>query len=253
MQKYYSNRKNERIEKARQHNERMQKMYADEIEASAKGSKIFSSDTLNIIPAVGMRPTITLKKKTTEAALFDIPGKETACVLNFASFKHPGGGFLNGSMAQEEALCHASFLYNVLSQLEDFYAYNNEHMNRGLYHDRAIYSPDIRFFSGRWTRMADVITCAAPNRSMIKYGKFTEAENQQSLKNRILFIVNVLNAAQNPPEHVIFGAFGCGVFKQDPKMVAQIFHDVCPMLGKTKEVIFAVPDDKIKAFQEVFQ
>ena len=38
-------------------------------------------------------------------------------VLNFASFKNPGGMFYNGSSAQEESLCHESFLYNVLKKI----------------------------------------------------------------------------------------------------------------------------------------
>src|SRR5262245_23472596 len=33
------------------------------------------------------------------------------CALNFASARHPGGGFLGGSLAQEESLAIASALY----------------------------------------------------------------------------------------------------------------------------------------------
>jgi uncharacterized protein (TIGR02452 family) len=34
--------------------------------------------------------------------------------LNFASAKHPGGGFLRGADAQEEYLCRATWLYHCL-------------------------------------------------------------------------------------------------------------------------------------------
>ena len=52
------------------------------------------------------------RKKVKE--LFD-EEKESICALNFASYKNPGGKFMDGSSAQEECLCHESILYEVLS------------------------------------------------------------------------------------------------------------------------------------------
>jgi uncharacterized protein (TIGR02452 family) len=65
-------------------------------------------------------------------------------VLNFASAKNPGGGFLNGARAQEESLARSSALYACL-QKSGMYAH---HRASGdcLYSDWMIHSSDVPVF-----------------------------------------------------------------------------------------------------------
>lgn len=51
-------------------------------------------------------------------------GRENIGVLNFASAKNPGGGFINGAMAQEESLAASSILYRTLTAHEAYYRNN---------------------------------------------------------------------------------------------------------------------------------
>ena len=83
---------------------------------------------------------------------------DKVAVLNFASYKGPGGGFIKGSRAQEEMLCHYSFLYNVIKEQKNYYEWNNEHKNRALYLDRALYTPQIKFFDNLQNTELDVIS-----------------------------------------------------------------------------------------------
>lgn len=54
--------------------------------------------------------TFYLKDQDSVSCLFGLTDRSKTAILNYASYKHPGGG----SSAQEEALCHESNLYPIL-------------------------------------------------------------------------------------------------------------------------------------------
>lgn len=257
IKEYWENKEN-LASKAYQHTIEMKNKYLSEIELSILNTKIY--DTKNVLANMtndqSCEKTIyEVKDLDSVNALFDVSDK--SAVLNFASYKNPGGMFLNGSKAQEECLCHDSFLYNVLEAFKDnFYAENCKHKNRALYYNRALYSPNVFFFKNNQTITADVITCACPNKSAAqKYGNVKDEENTKYLKSRIKFVLEI--AKQNHIKSLILGAYGCGVFGQDPKEVSKIFKEYLTTTynGCFKEIIFAIPNKEsqnYKAFEEIF-
>ena len=189
------------------------------------------------------------------SAIFEYDTGKTA-VLNFSSYKNPGGMFLNGSKAQEECLCHASTLYNVLKSFQvGFYDWNNQHKNKALYLNRGLYSPNIVFIQNDKRKACDVITCAAPNKSAAqKYQNVTDEKNRACLIDRIRFVLDI--AAQNKVNTLILGAYGCGVFGQDATEVAELFKHYLTTTHKMFDtVVFAVPagrDGNLSKFRSVF-
>ena len=183
--------------------------------------------------------------------------KKRMAVLNFASYKNPGGAFINGSKAQEECLCHESCLYNVLVEfVPTFYDWNNKNKNKALYLNRGLYSPKVVFCKDGKSVLCDVITCASPNKSAAKrYQKVTDSENTKVLKSRIKFVLDI--AKENDVELLILGAYGCGVFGQDATEVAEIFKEYLETTHNCFEkVIFAIPngrDKNYEMFEKVFQ
>lgn len=196
-------------------------------------------------------PTISVVQEESVQAAFNHGNGKTA-ILNFASYKNPGGKFLEGSIAQEESLCHASNLYNILSNdrfITTFYEKNRHFLNNGLYHDNLLYTPDVIFIYEKHTKLFDVITCAAPNKGAAqKYNQITDQECDDAMRSRIRSVL--LAAIDQKVDTLILGAFGCGVFKNDPKTVAEIFKE--ELIGFPAEVVFAVPGEKFSTFSAVF-
>lgn len=268
--KEYWNNKEKRAERAKIWSEYMEKYYADEIEKASAGTKTWTGPLqAAMTKTAAHRPKYSVVNAGVTDVIQETVGrykvptdgcKPKIAVLNFASYKNPGGMFLDGSRAQEECLCHESFLYNVLKRQTDYYAWNRMRLNKALYKDRALYTPDVRFFKKGNVKtdpdgvLCDVITCAAPNKSAAqKYTGVSDVENSAALKERIHFLLQV--AVLNGVEVLILGAYGCGVFGQDPEEVAAIFKDELEMFT-FKEAVFAIiksdRDNNYEAFEGVF-
>lgn len=240
---YWGN-KEERAKIALQHTLEMSTKYADKIKLSRKNSVIYSPNSVFMEQKVkNQNMSFSLVSEGSVSAIIKFAEGKTA-VLNFASYKHPGGGFLAGSKAQEECLCHESFLYNVLREFPFYYKQNSTNLNRALYTNRAIYSPNVIFESDDKVVECDVITCAAPNiTAATKYNKnISQEENLSVLRSRIKFVLDI--AAENKVDTLILGAFGCGVFGQDAAVVCNIFLEYLTNDYRCfNKIVFAVPAD----------
>jgi putative RNA 2'-phosphotransferase len=183
--------------------------------------------------------------------------------LNFASAKRPGGGFLGGAQAQEESLARASGLYPCLQTQPEYYA-RNKAFGSALYQDTIVWSPKVPFFrddNGGWFDapvLASVITAAAPNVSALKEARKYDPEDVAVvLKNRSELVLAI--AAHFAIDRLVLGAWGAGVFGNDPAQVARIFADLLrgSYAGVFAEVVFAVLGTREtsanhRAFAEVF-
>ena len=221
---------------------------------------------------------IVSKKRSFEAA------REYAiyptCVLNFASATNPGGGVAWGSTAQEECLCRCSTLYANLTDRKvwkPFYEAHREQHNQ-LYNDDCIYTPGVVVFKSdtdeprlqpeRMWYTVDVLTCAAPNLRERPGNDMNPGDGDRPIdisadelqrlhEKRLRRIADI--AVENGAEVLILGAFGCGAFRNPPKVVAQAMKTVVEEYRycfKTIEMaVYCSPrdDTNYRVFSEVFQ
>lgn len=260
--KEYWDNKEKRAEKAQKWTQTMAKQYPVAIKRAIASTVTYSEDFCfqnkvrkldTEIEVVDMDSVSAIKK---EAKIIEEESEnKRLAVLNFASYKNPGGMFINGSKAQEECLCHESFLYNVLRDKPEYYLWNNENKNKALYLNRALYTPNVVFGGIETGKLCDVITCAAPNKSAAqKHCSVSDEENSEYLKDRIKFVLDI--AREEEVDVLILGAYGCGVFGQDPVEVASIFKEYLTTTYQCfDKVVFAIPDGRngnLRKFKEVF-
>lgn len=251
----YWNDKAARSAKAKKHLDYVSSKYADDIKVQIANTVLYDAKDLHRSIAAGTPRQSFLAMDTVTAIFYisSIKSSDKIAALNFASFKNPGGMFLKGSKAQEECLCMDSTLYPVLDSFRDaYYEPNKKLLNRALYTDRALYTPDVIFENEERMVKADIITCAAPNKyAAQKYQNVSDEENEKALRNRLLFIRDIV--IDQGVDTLILGAFGCGVFGQDPKQVATLMDEIFSS-SFISNVVYAVPgrDFTAKVFEAQF-
>jgi uncharacterized protein (TIGR02452 family) len=196
------------------------------VRAARAGTRLYGPDPVPLPRSV---PADTLIEVTGESSLEAARrvGGEVA-VLNFASARNPGGGFLNGAQAQEEALCRASALYTCLLRAPEFYDHHRAHRDP-FYTDRVIHSPAVPVFRDDRGRLLDepytagFLTAAAPNAGVVRRTAPERAgELPAALAARAERVLET--AAANGYRRLVLGAWGCGVFQNEPAQVAGAFR-----------------------------
>lgn len=167
------------------------------------------------------------------------------CALVFASAKNPGGGWLNGANAQEESIARSSGLVYCIESAP-MYKENRDNPRGGLYHSRALFSPDVPVIKDEHGMAVDryyvsFITCPAVNCSI--EGGATHGDRIKTMKERCELVLNC--AVVNNQSVLVLGAFGCGVFANDPNFVAKTFDTLLrgPYQGQFRRIVYAVLDE----------
>ena len=173
------------------------------------------------------RAALVVTGEKTQAAarrLVQEAGHDDLLVLNFASATRVGGGFLKGARAQEEDLARVSGLYRCLETQPEYYERNRAAASP-LYTDHVIHSPAVPWFRDAdlvllaVPYLAALITAPAPNATRL-LGRHAEPsrELRETLRRRAGHVLAV--AAAHGHRNLLLGAWGCGVFGNDPGLVA---------------------------------
>ena len=146
-------------------------------------------------------------------------------------------------------------MYNILKEFKSEYTKNSFCVNYALYENFALYSPDVVFVDTEYNPIAkcDVLTCAAPNAKVARKNYNVDTEDiEYAMRQRIDFVLSTAEA--QGVKTFILGAFGCGVFENDPTFVSQTFKHLLDTKDYGFEkVIFAIPGGpNLKAFQKTF-
>lgn len=187
----------------------------------------FPSPSASLLPQA-----ITVTNQTSLAAARDLIGegyRDVLC-LNFASANNPGGGLLGGSQAQEESLARSTGLYNCLLRAPAYYVINQK-TSRGIYTDHMIYSPDVPVIKDdSGVNLDRLTTCTFLTAPTLNKGAVRQnapellGEVEKVMKRRIRKVLAI--SLREGHSTLVLGAWGCGVFRNDPAAVAGYFHDI---------------------------
>ena len=217
-------------------------LFQGHVEDSIKGTSVYL-DGEPIFPEMKEKKKARMPSNVivtyTAASKLQFEHDETIAVLNFANAESPGGCVKLGAKTQEEDLCRSSTLYHVLDTKDNqkrFYAPHRKMNKYGLGTSDIIYTPRIVVFRYGYPSyeyktpdeftFVDVITCAAPRFKSAKefHENVTTTALYECHFNRGKRIIEA--AINNKAKILVLGAFGCGDYHNDPRIVATAYRDL---------------------------
>ncbi|ESK97279.1 hypothetical protein Moror_17844 [Moniliophthora roreri MCA 2997] len=256
----------------------------DKVEALKRGTRYYAGDSLlsnwrhspsAVAAAGGEKERSTsvsiLEMTTLEGARYlskNTTTPQTIGVLNFASAKKPGGGFLTGAQAQEESIARSSTLYPSLMTdiAQNFYNYHlKPKQKKNFFYSHAmIYSPGVVVFrddEGKWADPleVDILTSAAVNAGEVRKNTPSDAEAEaerkieREMKERMARVLYLFE--MRGTKDLVLGSFGTGVFQNRVDMVARLWAELLSTRFQTSfdKVVFAIIGRRtFDEFQEYF-
>ncbi|GAA2624181.1 MULTISPECIES: TIGR02452 family protein [Streptomyces] len=210
------------------------------------GGKVPSGGAATLVEVTGESTTVAARRLAT--ATPEHPDPAPVAALNFASARNPGGGYVRGAKAQEEALCRASALYETLLEAPEYYEVHRAERST-FYTDRVIHSPGVPVFRDDRGGLLETpfrvgfLTSPAPNAGTIRRQEPERtAEIPAALSRRAERVLEV--AVLHGYRQLVLGAWGCGVFRNDPAQVAEAFRGLLAdrFAGVFERVVFGILD-----------
>lgn len=195
------------------------------------------------------------------------PDGGRVAVLNMASDIHPGGGWLKGAVAQEEALCYRSSLHLGLHK-----------RHYPLKRRGGLYTPDVVVVRGDMAGghrllapavahadlpVVSVLSVAAIRRPELRRRQvgaddayeFARPADRALTADKMRLCLRM--AASRGHSLLVLGALGCGAFRNPPEAVVRCWLEVLGEAefagGWWREVWFAVYDRKNEGNFEIFE
>lgn len=195
-------------------------------------------------------------------------------ILNMASAHLQGGGWLEGTTAQEEQLCYRTTLAQTLkityyplpcvyplpgdtraAAVDAGKGYGSTNEVGLIYSPRVAVCrdgpPDYELYdlTEREPEIVSVFSVAALDLRGVEMDDRAAAHPRDSyrkiMQDKIRLLLRV--AARRKQRRLILGALGCGVFKNPPQQVARLFLDVFReeefQGGWWREIVFAILSD----------
>lgn len=221
--------------------------------------KVFNDDTFDT--------AIAMMDKDDPHSTHNRPSRPA--VLNLASDTSPGGGWLKGCMAQEEALCYRSSLslslhkpYYPLRTLQGIYTRDVVIIRSSVKNGHELF--DVNEPADQQP-VVSVVSVAALRRPAVSDGKvlssgaktkaFAKKEDRALTKKKMALVLRL--AASRGHDRLVLGALGCGAFANPLDEIVDCWKEVFEEQefsgGWWRDVWFAVLDRNDKGTFRAFE